>query len=294
MKSKTEHSNGANYAVRCIAAAAVALGLAASAFGAAAAKFNPLAGLAIVPPAAEDAKLSALAGKADLSGVGNILFLGDSLTDYNRGSNHVDLVAHYLRASGKGPAAIYNYAIGGDYILRVLSRLDGKKGTHRLECYSDIRSRPYDIAFVWLGGNDSKVSSSSNYTTPCVSTNRVVTGYERLADELRKMGAKRIVFMSSHSCNLEATRRIVEYRRSIGKSHSFFGIPERMEAFNAAVKEAAERKGCEFFNVYDEVKARPDKADLVIRDGVHLSEKGRYYFAEKLLGYLAGGKGAGR
>ena len=54
-----------------------------------------------------------------------ILYLGDSLTHFNYGHNHVDKVRYFLNRTHPGKAEIWNYAVRGDFIERVLLRLDG-------------------------------------------------------------------------------------------------------------------------------------------------------------------------
>ena len=49
-----------------------------------------------------------------------VLYLGDSLSDFDRGSNQVDRLQAKLDAVEPRQVSIYNYSIRGDYIDRVL------------------------------------------------------------------------------------------------------------------------------------------------------------------------------
>ena len=226
----------------------------------------------------------------------NILYLGDSLSDFDRGSNHVDRLQAKLDADSPNQFVIHNYSIRGDYITRLLDRLDGKKGTYALARFDGIWDRQYDWAFVFLGHNDTRTSSASDFAQPQVALEDVEKGYARLVDILRAKGIKRIILMSPASSNYELCAANAEKRLAAIKSGkvkkakataSRFGEAKHMEAFMATVKKVAAEKGCEFFDVYTAMKALPDKAALLNpRDGVHLSAKGHAYMAERTYEYL--------
>ena len=114
-----------------------------------------------------------------------VLYLGDSLSDFDRGSNHVDRLQAKLDADAPNQFEIHNYSIRGDYISRLLDRLDGKKGTYALARFDGIWDRQYDWAFVFLGHNDTKTSSANDFTKPCVALEDVEKGFTRLVDILR-------------------------------------------------------------------------------------------------------------
>ena len=228
-----------------------------------------------------------------------ILYLGDSLSDFDRGSNHVDRLQAKLDADAPQQFVISNYSIRGDYITRLLDRIDSKKGTYALARFDGIWDRQYDWAFVFLGHNDTKTSSASDFAQPAVSLADVARGYERLVDILRAKGIKRIILMSPASSNYELCAANAEKRLAAiksgkakkAKAASRFGEPKHMEAFMAAVRDVAKAKGCEFFDVYTAMKALPDKASLLNpHDGVHLSAKGHAYMAEKTYDYLKKGE----
>ena len=228
-----------------------------------------------------------------------VLYLGDSLSDFDRGSNHVDRLQAKLDADAPNQFEIHNYSIRGDYIDRLLDRIDGKKGTYALARIDGIWDRPYDWAFVFLGHNDTRTSSANDFANPQVALEDVEKGFTRLVDILRAKGIKRIILMSPASSNYELCAANAEKRLAAiksgkvqkAKTASRFGEPKHMEAFLATVKNVAKAKGCEFFDVYTAMKALPDKASLLNpRDGVHLSAKGHAYMADETYNYLKKGE----
>ncbi len=228
-----------------------------------------------------------------------VLYLGDSLSDFDRGSNQVDRLQTKLDAVEPRQVSIYNYSIRGDYIDRVLERIAGKKGTYALDRFAGIWGRQYDWAFVFLGHNDTKTSSASGFASPAVLPKDVESGYRRLVDILRAKGIRRIILLSPASSNYELCAANAEKRLAAikagkikkAKAASRFGEPRHMEEFMAAVQGVAKDKGCEFLDVYTAMKALPDKASLLNpHDGVHLSAKGHAYMAERTYEYLKANK----
>ncbi len=114
----------------------------------------------------------------------SVLFIGDSLSDFDRGSNHVDRLQSAFDAVWPGKVSIHNYAVRGDYIDRVLDRLDGKSGTYGLERYDGIWDRAYDWAFVSLGHNDTRAWDRDGFATPEIAPERTREGYQDLIARL--------------------------------------------------------------------------------------------------------------
>lgn len=225
----------------------------------------------------------------------NVLYLGDSLSDFDRGSNHVDRLQAKLDAADPHYAGIFNYAVRGDYIIRLLDRLDGKNGTYALARFNGVWNRQYDWAFVFLGHNDTRTKSDTGFNEPLVSSDAAAKGYERLIGILRGKGIKRIIIVSPASSNFELCREKAEKKLAAikagkgGKSKSAvrFGDPALMEAFLKTVRGVAAAQGCEFLDLYSVMKALPDKASYFRpTDGVHLSQKGHEYVAQREFDYL--------
>jgi len=67
--------------------------------------------------------------------VKQVLFIGGSLSDFDRGSNHVD----QLQMLMSGRMTFFNYAVRGDYIERLVKRLEGEPVFEQAR-YADIWS----------------------------------------------------------------------------------------------------------------------------------------------------------
>ncbi|MBQ6471255.1 MAG: hypothetical protein IJJ33_04670 [Victivallales bacterium] len=240
---------------------------------------------------ADTAAFDSLAAKVHLEKPVKALYLGDSLTHYDLGHNHVDKVEYFLDKVMPGKFDACNYACGGDDISRVLDRLAGK-GTGRWKNrYHDIWSRNYDWAFVFLGHNDTKASSANDFRIPAIPPEKQRELYLRLFAELRQRGIRRIVLISSTSSDFAVCKANSD---KIGSSrvHNRFGAPEHLEAFNRTLQELAkDQPGIEYLDIYTEMKDMPDKSTLLRpSDGVHLSDAGHDYVALCVLRFL--GKGA--
>lgn len=226
-----------------------------------------------------------------------LLYLGDSLADFDRGSNHVDKLQALLDVKWPKKVEIRNFAIRGDYIERMMDRMNGKKRTYALARYEGIWDASHDWAFVCLGHNDTRAYSDADFTDPLMSEDKVRSGFTALIAMLKSKGIKRIILRSAASCNFDATRLNTEKRLAAMKAGKVkkrnvarFGDPRLLEAFNAVIKElAAADPAVEYFDIYTDMKSHPDKASLFRKDGVHLSQKGHEYVAAKEFDYLVGG-----
>ena len=219
----------------------------------------------------------------------DILYIGDSLTHYDIGFNHVDKVGYFLNMFNPGKAAVWNYACGGDYITRILDRLNGKRSGRWGFRYDDIWNRSYDWAIIFLGHNDTKANSKDNYKIAVVPPAEQKAAYEKLIKILKDKGIKRIILMSSSSSNFEVCRKNAENSRVKLKRHvNRFGDPVHQEAFNDVLKELAKKHNLEYMDLYTPMKALKNKPALLkATDGVHLSPAGHDYVALKTLEYLS-------
>ena len=221
----------------------------------------------------------------------SILWLGDSLTDYDRGSNHVNTVSEYLEKSHPGKVSCWNYAKGGDCIRYIIQRMDGKGKGEWQARYADLWDRSYDWAIVLLGHNDTKTDLRTDFKEPYTPRQQQHEMYDELIRRLRAHGIRRIILLSSTSSNYEVCAYWTDHRldkaKKAGKGLSRFGEPAQMEAFNTALREIAVRNCVEFLDIYEEMKALPYKARMVRgTDGVHLTKRGHDYVALKELNYF--------
>lgn len=233
--------------------------------------------------------LDFLARHAKIDAPQTILYLGDSLTDFNRGSNHVDLVEQALDRAHPGKVKFFNYAVGGETVVTLLQKMkawdqptkDGKPNR-----YEGLWSRSYDQAFVFMGHNDSKVRSTSSYTEMFVPEKVQEQSFDELIALLNSKGIKKIVLVSTASSDADRCRERIKDKVAKGVAHNLFGQPKDLERFNRMLAvQAMCHAGVEFFDIYSDMRELADKPSYFV-DGVHLSPKGHEFVASKELLYF--------
>ncbi|MDZ7618822.1 MAG: GDSL-type esterase/lipase family protein [Patescibacteria group bacterium] len=220
----------------------------------------------------------------------HLLFIGDSLTDQRRGQNYVDKVAFWLWKRFGNQATVRNAGVGGDYVVRVWDRLNQRPGTHRPEMYDHLYHPMPSHVFFFLGHNDSKLKSTTNYAEAVVPPDAFEETY-RLA--VRKVqvdtGKKpRMIVLSTTSSVFEITQATAEKQRAAGRAHNLFGKPATLEQYNAIARTVAQECGAEWLDVYEPTRRSPDKPSLFTPDGVHVSNLGNRLLALEILRHLAG------
>ena len=213
----------------------------------------------------------------------HLLVLGDSLSDFSRGSNYVDKLAVWLDRLGGSRCTVRNAGVGGDDITRVWARLNGEPKTHRLAMYDGLLEPMPTHILIFLGHNDSKVSSGSEYQKTAVAPEVFASTYRQVLDKLKADTGAALIVLSSSSSSYEITSANAERSRAAGRAHSLFGKPELMEQFNDLTQAAATAAGAAYLDLYTPMRAVPDKDRLVTADGVHLSAEGHRYVARFLL-----------
>lgn len=236
-------------------------------------------------PAGRFEKMDKAARKIKLTKHLGILYLGDSLGDYDRGQNYIDKVDFFLNKYNPGKADFNNYSIGGDDIGRVCARMeDDPKSVHR-ERYGGLFSRKYDIAFVMLGHNDTKAGSESNYSVAIIAPEEQEQYYRKLIARLRSEGIPRIVLISPTSSDFDVCS--ANAGKAANRVHNRFGEPKHLEAFDAVLKKLAAELKVEHLDVYTPTRDCPDKPQLFRpNDGVHLSTLGHELVAVEILNFL--------
>ena len=229
---------------------------------------------------------AAAAAKTRLDLPAHLLFLGDSLTDFLRGQNYVDQVGFWLQKTHGEQVTVKNAGVGGDFITRVWQRLNGDPKVYRLNAYDNLYDpRPTQV-FIFLGHNDSKLTSTSGFKDPVVSPTDFDAQYRQTVEKIRKDTGARITILSSTSSVYEITKANAEKIVQSGKAASLFGKPEALEQFNAIAKKVAADLGCGYIDVYEPTRTFPDKPSLFQPDGVHLTLAGNHLVALCILRYL--------
>ena len=226
------------------------------------------------------------AAKVASIGRTDILVIGDSLSDFDRGRNHWAILSDALNKGRPGAFRVYNYAIAGDFAQRVLDRLDGKG--YRKECFVDIWDRPYDWAFIMLGGNDTKAMSDEGYATPVTPPELEEKLYREFVARLKARGVRRVFLVSCARADWEKCQERAKALDATKPRHTRFGEPRHMEVFNAVLKKLADEiDGVEYLDIYTPMQELSPIADYVRADGVHLVDAGYRFVARRLLDHLA-------
>lgn len=218
----------------------------------------------------------------------SILLIGDSLSDFSRGYNYANILCACLSEKNPGMVKLKNVGVGGDFITRIWERISAESnnaaGSYRRYMYEDLSGSSPDVILIFLGHNDTKSTSDKNFTEPNVSPELQYTAYNKLLDYLKeKCPSAKIVLMSNVSSYLPIQEENAKKRKT---KYTLFGIPRFMEDFNNVLKKLAEERKLGFVDVYTVTKDAPDKENLFLPDGVHLSPKGNQLVAEILIKYF--------
>lgn len=213
----------------------------------------------------------------------HLLFIGDSLSDYDRGRNYIDLVGSFLPAQ----YSIKNVGVGGDYAARTWDRLQGGNA-YRQEMYNNIFIPKPTMIFIFLGGNDTKASSSSNFEKPVTPPSQQAEIYHRMINYLRTQTQARLVFIGAPSSYYPYQEEISSKKLCEGTPHNRFGEDRHIVNFNRVLKELAKEQHVDYLDFYKLTKNDSDKRELFLADdGIHLSLKGHALLAKTVLDYLS-------
>ena len=221
----------------------------------------------------------------NISGRQHFLFLGDSLSDYDRGRNYISLLTCFLPPE----YSVRNCVVGGDTLLRIRQRLNGEK-TVRNEMYDQIFSPKPDTIFILAGANDSKLMSRNDYQT-YVPENEQIALWDEIVAALKKKSGAKIVLITAPDSYMPYQKALYMPLKAKKYNHSIFGIPEVHDRFNARLRQIAGKHGLDVIDFAAAVRRHPDPQELYVQDdGVHLSLKGHQLLCGEILNYLATGK----
>lgn len=216
-----------------------------------------------------------------------ILYLGDSLNDFDRTYNSVDQLGYFLNKYNPGKFKIYNYSVAGDYITRINDRFAGTRKDGR---FKGIFDRKYDLVIISLGNNDNRATSSTNYEQPLVAVKDVRPDYEKAIATIRaKNGNIPVWILSSSWSDYDAQVKKSLARTSNGQLGIRFGIAKHLDNYNNEIKNlAATGNNIRYIDICTPMKAAFDSKNYA--DGVHLSLQGHTLFAKLLLQAFAESK----
>ena len=245
----------------------------------------------MVMPKKELQELEKLAEQVKLQQPKNILLIGDSLSDFFRGHNFINIVNELLKKYNPGKVSIKNAGVGGDFITRVWKRMRGSIGkgaAYRQYMYDNLLDPKPDLIFIFLGANDTKCSSSSNFKTPVVIPKNQKILFERLVNYLKTATGAKIVFIEPPCFNAKLCAENSAKLLKKGRLHSRFGIKKALLDFNQVNRQLATKYKLGYIEQFDISESTPDKEQLFIAsDGVHLTEKGNRFVALQIMKYLA-------
>jgi len=222
----------------------------------------------------------------NITGAQHILFLGDSLSDYDRGRNYIS-VTHCFLPKGY---TVRNAGVGGDTLSRIWLRLQGKP-TVRNNMYDNLFSPKPDLIFILCGANDAKASSRSGYKETFTPEAEQASLWESIIVHLKKNTKAKIVLITAPVSYLPYQYALAAPLKQAGLSHSVFGLPELHDRYNARLREIAKKHGLEVIDFDAAIRNHPDPQLLrVPDDGVHLSLKGHQLLAGLVLQNLASGE----
>ncbi len=246
-----------------------------------------------VMPAAEYDELDKVAASIKLAKPLHILYLGDSVTDFERDNNHADKLSFWLNKHNPGKASFQNLAVGGDFITRVEGRMDkkanlpGSKNQWKQYVYNDLFNRPYDLILIFLGHNDCAAFNKTQYKVPQVSIDNAAASYKRVIEKLRAKSKAKIVLIGPVANNVAASKKQADNMVRYGHLGAIFGMPEHVEPFNAMLKKVAAENNCYFIDLYSAMKGSADIPKWFVKDGIHFTPAGNQQVAGLILKALA-------
>jgi len=235
----------------------------------------------------DTAPFDAEAKKIKLDKPIKVLYLGDSLTHFDEGFNHADKTVFFLNKFNPGKAELFNRAVRGDSCSMTLDRMKDKYKDAYAARFSGFRDHKYDIAFIFLGQNDTRAHVNVQYKAPVIPPERQKRYYTEIISILRKMGVPRIIIISCASLDEPRLKaQAMELAKTRPNKHAIYGKPEFLEQFNAASRDLAKELGVEYLDIYTPMKALPDKPSYFV-DGCHFNRKGHDFVALETLKHLA-------
>ena len=220
----------------------------------------------------------------NLRNPGTVLVLGDSLSDYLRGYNWVEIVSHFCREKFPEKTNWYNYAVGGDMAPRILNRLKEVPGTYALERYRGIKDINPDLIMISIGQNDSlsldrNLKDKSPSQVPPEKFKACLK--EIIAFLKNEYPTAKIVLFTPYALCVEKCRKHFFANRKL-----VYGEPLIMAKYADLVREIAGETNSTVLDVYTPFKALKDSAPYFLHDGIHLNITGNLYASEIILKHL--------
>nr|ADC79148.1 hypothetical protein [uncultured sludge bacterium] len=236
----------------------------------------------LYPKATAD-EFRSLASKIKLPDGAKLVFLGDSLTDFYRGRNYVDLVSRAIAKTHGDKVQVFNAGIGGNNIDQIEKRLT-----------KDVIERKATHVFIFEGANDSK----RNYN-PASGLKDVwalpyelhEATYRKVVERIRDEAGAKVIVMTMAPGDQRILEPFRERARAFKRSINFFCLPEDTAKAVALQKQIARDFQLPVIDTHAHLQAILDRNEtaeyLHVDDGVHISEHGNREVALLVLRYLA-------
>lgn len=236
-------------------------------------------------------RLDETAKKIHLEHPLKIVYIGDSLYDFDRGHNAADGVHYWLEKYNSRKIAFFNASVRGDDILSVEARLKRNKKVRRPDAYDAFSSLSPNLVFLMLGHNDTKASSQDGFSSPAIPPEIQKKTYLNVIRILQKNwpDAKIVLVSGTSPDTVFLKEKAQRELKKNGRAYRF-GDPEKLEAYNAVLKKIAEEKKLDYLDYYNTMKALPreqKKRLLRENDGLHMKNAGYIFLTMELLKYLS-------
>jgi len=221
----------------------------------------------------------------------NILFIGDSLSDFYRGYNYIDRLSFWLNKYNHGKVSFRNVGVGGDFTTRTLERLNAATGNgrpaYRQSMYDDLFQEKYNYVFIFLGHNDTTATSERDFKSPTIEPEVQYKEMKEIITIIQKNAPEaKVVLISPSPCQTEEINR-TKLEKWDKESHvSLFGIRELIDGFDSVNRHICEEMNLDYIDITTSMREANDKSFYRPNDGVHLSPAGGRFIADRLLEYF--------
>lgn len=213
------------------------------------------------------------------------LFIGDSLTDFDRGHNCIDKLGFWLDKYNPGQFSVRNAAVRGDFITRVEQRLKGEKAFMQ-ERYDNLFAENYDLIIFWLGHNDTRTNSNTGFSQALVPPQKQEESFHRVIKLIRQSSQAPILLISPSPANAQMLQERAA-KQATGRNVILFGKAEHVQAYDQILQKLAVDLKLGYMQITEAFRQHPELPTLFQKDGVHLSEKGHSFVAMQLLAAFA-------
>lgn len=236
---------------------------------------------------AEWEKIEKTAAKVKLKAPVRVLVIGDSLSDFDRGYNYVDMWAYRMNLFNQGKFYVRNAGIAGDYTTMALRRLQGNKNIFGAFRYIGLEKEKFDYVVVFLGHNDCRKTyypKQKKYNSP-VPPDRARKNLRELFSLLKKRYGAKIIAVTPFATDYEVSAKRVESAIKKNASHTIFGDVKLLGQYSTVLREAAAEFDAEVLDMFNISLKNPARKSLFHTDGVHLNLKGHQFMASELLNF---------